>query len=98
MSTVKGATDTVSKSSPWAMIATVGLLVAKYGFGVKIALLWCLAPIWVPITIGLGILAGLLVAALIIGAFALFGVFGAKVLHEIGKDRELRTHTTVRPN
>lgn len=63
----------VSGSTPWALLMTVALLIAKYGFGVAIPLLWALAPLWLPIAIVLGLLiGGLLIGGAGVGA--LFGV------------------------
>lgn len=56
------------RGTPWFMLATVGLLIAKFAFGVKIALLWCFAPLWAPTLICLVlILTPIIIGAILIG-------------------------------
>lgn len=48
----------VSRGTPIFFAATVGLLIAKYGFAVPISLLWALAPLWLPLAIIFSLLIG----------------------------------------
>ena len=75
--TTRPSVQAVRKGTPLFMLATVGLLIAKFGFGLKIALLWCLAPIWVPAAIVMTIifvpiiLGTIFIAVILAGAAAL---------------------------
>jgi uncharacterized protein (DUF983 family) len=71
------ATTAAKRGSPFFMLATVGLLIAKYGFGLQIALLWCLAPLWIPVAIVLTlvlvpiILGGVVIGVILAGAWVM---------------------------
>ena len=76
---LKQPVDAAGRGGPWLMLAAVGLLVAKFGFGVPIPLLWALAPLWVPVAVILTVT----IAALLIFGFSILVTFG--IAHVVDK-------------
>lgn len=74
----------VNKALPWASVMTVGLLIAKYGFGASISLLWCLAPLWIPLAVGSAV-------ALVAGVIAVFGALLVATVGYLGAPFRKRT-------
>lgn len=69
------ATAAAKRGSPFFMLATVGLLIAKFGFGLQIALLWCLAPLWIPVAIVLTlVLVPIILGGMVIGIILACGL------------------------
>lgn len=90
---VDGTVQAARRGTPWFMLATVGLLIAKYGFGLQIALLWCLAPIWIPAAIVLTlILVPLILGAVVIGAM----LAGAAVIDAINRRKWRKRNAAAR--
>lgn len=72
---------------PLTLLATIGLIVAKMGFGVNVAWLWVFAPMWLPFVIVLAItIAGLVIAGVVTGVAFIGSVLVSAIANALDKN------------